>query len=119
MSPLEQVAASLVLSAEEYRTTAELLETAERIAVQAQVVLDEQARLGLAAHLASLMRRLKAGEKVDGVAPELFDEVPETYRTMATDLIGPMYQKAGMALDPTEIGLVALHFAAAHERTKN
>lgn len=115
---MEQVAASLHLSPDEVRATGELLAAAQAIASHTGFSLDEQAQLGLAAHLASLCRRLASGERVGGVDPELFDEVPLQYRSMAVNLVGPLYEAVQMGLDQTEVGLVALHFAAAHERAR-
>lgn len=119
MKVLDQVASSLQLSPEEYRKTADLVAQAQAIATRAQLPLDEQAVLGLAAHLASLCRRLALGEQVGCVDVDMFDEVPVEYRRMARDLIQPLYEELGRELDLTEVGLIALHYAAARERADN
>lgn len=116
MEVLDKVASSLQLSADEYRKTADLMVAAEAIASRAGVPLDEQARLGLAAHLASLCRRLARGERVEAVDAALFEEVPILYRRMARELVQPLYDELGLDVDPTEVGLIALHYAAARER---
>lgn len=116
MTVLEQVASSLGLSAEEQQKTADIMTRAGAIAGRAGLPLDEQAVLGLAAHLASLNRRLAQGELVNGVDAAMFDEVPLEYRTMARELLQPLYDDLGRDVDLTEVGLIALHYAAARER---
>lgn len=114
--PLNEVAQRLNLQPSEYAETQALLATAQRIALTAGYALDHQAQLGLAAHLASLLRRLARGEQLTGFDPNSLNQVPEAYHTLATQLLAPIYQGRGLPLDPLEVGLVALHFGAAHER---
>ncbi len=116
MKPLDQVASSLNLSAEEYRQTAQLMARAVEIAGAAGIPMDEQAELALAAHLAALCRRLEQGERVADIDAALFEQVPAAYRRMARELLQPLYDARGLEVDQTEIGLVALHYAAARER---
>ena len=116
MEPLEQVASDLTLTADEYSTTTNLLNAAKLLAQEAGFVLDGPAQLGLVVHLASLIRRLAKGELILGIDTAVLNEVPRDCMDMAARLLQPLYDKTNQLVDPTEVGLVALHFAAARER---
>jgi hypothetical protein len=113
---LQQVASKLSLTADEHSRTARLLAAAQAIGAEAGIRFDEPARLALANHLAALIRRLAVGEVLQGIDASAFAEIPGPFLAMANRLIGPLYAEVGRPVDPAEVGLVALHFAAAHER---
>jgi transcriptional regulatory protein LevR len=117
LNPIDQVTERLSLSAQERGTILALLELAENLATTAGFGLDDDARLGLGAHLGHLLRRLVSGEIVEGVDASMFDEVPAEFRSMASQLLTPCFAQASRPLDLVEVGLVALHFGAAQERT--
>lgn len=117
MNPIDQVTERLSLNAQEREAVASLLQTAETLATDAGFRLDDDALLGLGAHLGHLLRRLASGERVEGVDASMFEEVPAEFRTLATELLTPCFAQVNLPVDPVEIGLVALHFGAAQERT--
>lgn len=117
MNPIDQVTERLSLNAQEREAVATLLQTAQTLATTAGFQLDDDAQLGLGAHLGHLLRRLASGERVEGVDASMFEEVPAEFRTLASELLTPCFAQVELPVDPVEIGLVALHFGAAQERT--
>lgn len=116
MNPLDQVAHELKLSSAEWQQLQGLMKTAESLAAEVGIPLDDQARLGLATHLVGLVRRLTEGKPLQGIDPAVFTQLPRDCMDIATRLIRPLYEMAGQPVDPAEVGLVALHFGAARER---
>lgn len=117
MNPIDEVTERLSLNPQERDAVVQLLQTAESLATKGGFALDDDAHLGLGAHLGHLLRRLASGERVEGVDASMFEEVPAQFRTMATELLTPCFAQVSLPVDPVEIGLVALHFGAAQERT--
>ena len=116
MNPLHRVAQELQLSSAEWQQLQRLMKTAESLAAEGGIPLDDQARLGLATHLVGLVRRLTEGKPLQGIDPAVFTQLPRDCMEIATRLIRPLYEAAGQPVDPAEVGLVALHFGAARER---
>lgn len=116
MNPIDQVTEQLGLTAQERAFVEETVNKAAGLAEAAGYRLDDQARLALGAHLGSLDRRLRTGEKVTGIDAALFDEVPREFQQTAVTLLQPIYDRVQQQMDPIEVGLVALHFGAAKER---
>lgn len=117
MNPIDQVTERLSLNAQERSAVAQLLQHAQSLATGAGFTLDNDAQLGLGAHLGHMLRRLASGERVEGVDASMFEEVPVEFRTLASTLLTPCFAQVDLPVDPVEIGLVALHFGAAQERT--
>lgn len=117
MNPIDEVTERLSLNPQEREAIIQLLQSAESLATKAGFALDDDGRLGLGAHLGHLLRRLESGERVEGVDASMFEEVPADLRAMATELLTPCFTQVNLPVDPVEIGLVALHFGAAQERT--
>jgi hypothetical protein len=118
LRPIDEVTKRLSLSPEERGAVERLLLAAASLAQAAGFTMDDEACLGLGAHLGHLLRRLASGEKVTGVDAAMFEEVPLEFRTMAAQLLQPLFDQVAQPLDPVEAGLVALHFGAARERTE-
>ncbi|HLO02638.1 MAG TPA: PRD domain-containing protein [Symbiobacteriaceae bacterium] len=117
MNPIAEITERLSLNTQERGAIVALLQAAESLATKAGFGLDDDARLGLGAHLGHLLRRLASGERVEGVDASMFEEVPAQLRAMASELLAPCFAQVDLPVDPVEIGLVALHFGAAQERT--
>lgn len=77
------------------------------------VHMDDTADLMFSNHVMCLLKRIRTGEYVPPMDEELFAELTDKARSMAADLMGDAFEKAGQKPDKTEVLMLATHLDVA------
>lgn len=78
--------------------------------------MDEMALLALTSHMVALVQRLDSREVIEPIEEEHLAQIAPWAQDMAQQMLTPLFSAAGLPVDRSEVGLVALHLAAAAER---
>ncbi len=96
---------------------ASLIHNSYKVGEQNGWVMDEQAIIGLTAHMLALIDRLERKTPLsEPIDREVATQIDESAMRLAKKVLMPIFQQYGASADTSEIVLVALHFAAAKER---
>lgn len=93
----------------------ELIEIRKTI-VEEKIVFEEQFEIGFYSHMISLITRIKNNEKIDKVSEAVLDELDDKVLEIAKKVVTPLFNKAGIRLDISEMILVATHIQIAYNR---
>ena len=77
------------------------------------VAMDEVADLMFSNHVMCLLKRIQTGEYVPPMDEGLFSELTDRARSMAEELVGGAFKKAGQEPDKTEVLMLATHLDVA------
>lgn len=75
--------------------------------------MDEAADLMFSNHVMCLLKRIQTGEYVPPMDEGLFSELTDRARSMAEELVGGAFKKAGQEPDKTEVLMLATHLDVA------
>lgn len=82
------------------------------------VHMDDNADLMFSNHVMCLLKRIETGEYVPAMDEELFAELSDRAREMASDLMADAFSKAGQEPDKTEVLMLATHLDVAMAKEK-
>ncbi|WSQ31736.1 hypothetical protein OG763_41285 [Streptomyces sp. NBC_01230] len=77
----------------------------------------QERRLAIAVHALAFVRRMRDGERLDDLGPEVFAEVPEERLRDVRQLLALYCTPRAQTPSETEVLLFALHFEAARQST--
>ncbi|MFJ9410012.1 hypothetical protein [Streptomyces sp. NPDC101393] len=100
---------------EDRRALARLLPLIEERATAERITFGDDRRLALAVHTLAFVRRVRAGEHLDALDPQLADEVGPGRLAAARELIDAYCTPRGFVAGDTEVLLLALHFETARQ----
>ncbi|MGI5466918.1 SFCGS family glycine-rich protein [Streptomyces sp. CA-132043] len=115
---IERLAAAVAgtarpLTGQDRAELAELLPLVGRHARDAGLRLEGDRRLAVTVHALAFLRRVRDGERLDPLGPEVHAEIPAAGLNAARVLVAAYCEPRGRAADDTEAALFALHFEAA------
>lgn len=77
--------------------------------------LEDSADLMFSNHIMCLLKRIRSGEFIDEIPEELFSEIPDRARQVASDLLAGAFESEGAEPNKTEVLMVATHLGIAME----
>ena len=94
----------------------EFHEAAERhipALLQRGVAFDENGSIGFISHAIALVKRLETGEKVKPLDDDVLSQLEEEAIDISRQVLRPIEEAYGVALDDSELALVTIHVQTA------
>ncbi|SCY79057.1 PRD domain-containing protein [Alkaliphilus peptidifermentans] len=113
MEVLEILKNRLEIEAEELEEIISEITRIEKNLGQENILLDEQAKVGLYSHMISFIRRLKNNEQVMGIGEEIASQIDKKPIRLAEEIAHPLFERYKVLIDLSEILLIAIHIQAA------
>lgn len=82
------------------------------------IVMDDNAEFVFSNHILALLKRIKANEFVDEIDEETIAEVSEESFGIAEKLVSGLFEKNNVAVNRSEVFLVATHIEMALQNQK-
>ncbi len=77
------------------------------------VVFDENGSIGFIPHAIALVKRLETGEKVKPLDDDVLSQLEEEAIDISRQVLRPIEEAYGVALDDSELALVTIHVQTA------
>lgn len=77
------------------------------------VVFDENGSIGFISHAIALVKRLETGEKVKPLDDDVLSQLEEEAIDISRQVLRPIEEAYGVALDDSELALVTIHVQTA------